>query len=105
MRNWIKILLPIVGFFYCIAFLEINFPGGVHQTWDDQYDTYIPAQSYNDVTVANLSVDIPLGNSAIPGISNVSTVIYQVIFLSFIPVIVLSYNFSVIYLINCKLII
>lgn len=41
MKNWVKILLPIIGIAYCIAFLEIDFPGGVHQTFHDPYDTYV----------------------------------------------------------------
>ena len=105
MRNWVKIVFPIIGLLYCIAFLEIDLPGGgVHQTWNDQYDTYIAAQNNNDVPSADQPVDLHAANSSIPLITSIVPTVGGVVAI-FVPVFISLDNSSGIYLKNCTLII
>lgn len=104
MKNWIKILLPIIGFAYCIAFLEINIAGN-HQTWNDPYDTYIVTQVNTDAHSANLSVDLNSPNLAILCSNSVFPIIVIALFALFIPFFILLYNSSGLYLKNCTFLI
>jgi hypothetical protein len=105
MKNWIKILLPIIGFAYCFAFLEINIPGGVHQTWNDEYDTYIVTQNNTDAHSVNQSVDLNSTNLAVLNSRSVVPIILIALFLLFIPFFILFYNSSGLYLKNCTFLI
>ncbi|HKJ40531.1 MAG TPA: hypothetical protein VKA27_00505 [Sunxiuqinia sp.] len=104
MKSWIKILLPIVGLLYCIAFLEINLPG-THQTWDDQYDTYIATQNNNDVVLANQPVDKHLENFSTTGFIDIAPIIFKIFFFLLISFFLLLYNSAGLYLKNCTLIV
>ncbi len=105
MKNWIKILFPIVGFAYCVAFLEINLPGGVHQTWNDEYDAYVVTQNNNDVPSANQSVDLTFPNSVLFWDICVVALVFRVFFFLLIPFFILIDNSSGLYLKNCTFLI
>ena len=47
MKTWMKIILPLLGIAYFIAFLEISLPE-VHQTWNDQHETYVVSHQNTD---------------------------------------------------------
>ena len=105
MKNWVKILLPIIGIAYCIAFLEINFHGDAHQTWNDPYDTYLVTQNNNEAHPANQSVDSTSPNFALSGVVSIDLVIFILFSFLLIPYFVLPVNFSGLYLKNCNLLI
>lgn len=105
MRTWIKILFPIVGVAYCIAFLEINLSGGVHQTWNDEYDTYIVPQNNVDAHSGNQATGLTFTSTAFLNFTGIDPVIFIVFLFLLIPFFVLLDNSSGLYLKNCTFLI
>lgn len=101
MKNWVKILLPIIGIAYCIAFLEIDFPGGVQQTFHDPYDTYVVVQNNTCFHPENLSINLNSPNLAILCSKSVDPIVVISLFLLFTPLFILLYSSFTIYLKNC----
>jgi len=100
MKNWVKIVLPIVAVAYCMAFMEVDLQGGTHQTWNDPYDSYIISQHNNDTQAENLSVNLGFQNAAIT-VSNFTPNLFTVFVFIFIPFFIVLYNSSGLYRKNC----
>jgi len=104
MKNWMKIVLPIVGIAYVIAFMEIDLPG-VHQTWNDPYDTYTISQQ-NITNATKSPSDLKVKSPVIFGLTSVDRIILSLFFISAIAHIFLfSFNSGRIYLKNCTFLI
>jgi len=101
MKNWLKIVLPIIGIAYCIAFLEIDLPGGIHQTWNDPYDTYIIAQNNINASSLNQFVNLHSPDSSVLSGISIDLIIVIFSFSLFIPFFILFYNSSGLYRKNC----
>ena len=99
-----KIILPIVGFAYIIAFMEIDLPG-VHQTWNDPYDAYTISQQNITHATKNPS-DLKVASPVIFGLSSVGRIMLSLFFISVIAhVFLLTFNSCRIYLKNCTFLI
>ena len=101
MKNWVKILIPIVGMAYCMAFMEVDLPGGIHQTWNDPYDTYIVAQNNINANSVHQSVNLNSSNLAVFIGKSIDLIIVISSFSLFIPFFMLLYNSSGIFRKNC----
>jgi hypothetical protein len=104
MKIWMKIILPIVGIAYIIAFMEIDLPG-LHQTWNDPYDAYIISQQKTTHAAKN-PFDLKVAGPLIAGIPSIGRIVLTLFFISVIArVFLVSNNPCRIYLKNCTFLI